>query len=179
MEQNRERSPATVNISWKSDQERILNLVFGTSVTGNTKVKQTLCAIRQENDKYLFHRDQHGNVVPELDLWEFGNCSETNAWIYYAELVDTLKKHREYREFHGPTDEWLIDLEIKNYFNKHMVSPIFIHLKWLACISWGLIKWKVLRTTFTAQKRDVQLWKTPNERDTATETSGLEQLRAH
>ena len=36
----------------------------------------------------------------------------------YSELVDTLKNDREFREFHGPTDEWLIDQENREYFNK-------------------------------------------------------------
>jgi hypothetical protein len=36
----------------------------------------------------------------------------------YAELVDKLKNDRKFREFHGPTDEWLIDQENREYFSK-------------------------------------------------------------
>src|SRR5436190_6757705 len=33
----------------------------------------------------------------------------------YSELVDTLKNDCEFHEFHGPTDEWLIDQENREY----------------------------------------------------------------
>ena len=36
----------------------------------------------------------------------------------YSELVDTLKNDRKFREFHGPTDELLIDQENREYFNE-------------------------------------------------------------
>jgi hypothetical protein len=36
----------------------------------------------------------------------------------YSEMVDKLKNDRKFREFCGPTDEWLIDQENSEYFDK-------------------------------------------------------------
>jgi len=36
----------------------------------------------------------------------------------YSELVETLKNDREFREFCGPTDEWLIDQEHREFFDE-------------------------------------------------------------
>ncbi|PKB99434.1 hypothetical protein RhiirA5_366410 [Rhizophagus irregularis] len=33
MEHNRNKQPHTVNVSWKANQENIINLAFGASVT--------------------------------------------------------------------------------------------------------------------------------------------------
>src|SRR4051794_19844523 len=45
----------------------------------------------------------------------------------YSELVDTLKNDREFCEFHGSIDEWLIDQEYREYFNKtYNIHPLFV-----------------------------------------------------
>ena len=81
MEYDRTEQPHTVNVSWKTaDQKNIINVAFGASASTNRKYKREVCRIRRENDRYLLPRDQYGNVIPELEKWEFGNCSETNAW---------------------------------------------------------------------------------------------------
>jgi hypothetical protein len=44
----------------------------------------------------------------------------------YSELVDKLKNDREYREFHEPTDEELIDKENRKYFKKtYRITSIY------------------------------------------------------
>ncbi|RIA95257.1 hypothetical protein C1645_816991 [Glomus cerebriforme] len=48
----------------------------------------------------------------------------------YSELVETLKNNHKIHEFHGPTDEWLIDQEDKEYINKTYgiakIDPLFV-----------------------------------------------------
>src|SRR5581483_10378323 len=52
---------------------------------------QRLCKIRQMNDRYLLPRDQDGNVISKLESWEFGNCSEMNAWTYLCQWRPDLQ----------------------------------------------------------------------------------------
>ncbi|PKB98734.1 hypothetical protein RhiirA5_366817, partial [Rhizophagus irregularis] len=83
IEHDRSKQPYTINVSWKANQKNVINLAFGASIpvpNRNWDDRKRLCLIRQKNDKYLLPRDQSGNVIPKLEKWEFGNCSEMNAW---------------------------------------------------------------------------------------------------
>ena len=92
IERVRKMRPATINVSWKSKRERVINLAFGASITAlNWENRKELCKIRQKNDKNLLPRDQHGNVPPKLDVWPFGNCSEMNAWTYLCQWRPDLQ----------------------------------------------------------------------------------------
>src|SRR3954447_9179482 len=92
IEQARNRQPRTVNVSWKTKHGRVINLAFGASITAlNWDDRKKLCEIRQKNDRYLFPRDLHGNVIPKIKVWEFGNCSETNAWTYLCRWMPDLE----------------------------------------------------------------------------------------
>ncbi|CAG8631287.1 5994_t:CDS:2 [Funneliformis caledonium] len=71
---------SSLRMEWMLDEEEIINLVFGTSITSlNWKDGQKLCAIRQVNDNYLLSQNQFENVIPKLEPWKFRNCSEMNA----------------------------------------------------------------------------------------------------
>src|SRR5581483_33216 len=87
MELNHWRLPATINVSWKSNQEKIINVAFGASITARNKnQRERLVAIRQQNDQYLLPRNQDGSVIPTLvDHWEFGNCADMNAWTFLCQ----------------------------------------------------------------------------------------------
>src|ERR1043166_1374522 len=73
----------------KSNQERIINTAFGASITAhNPDYRKQLCALRRENN---FPKDQFGNMIPKLTYWEFGNCAETNAWIFLCQWRSDLQ----------------------------------------------------------------------------------------
>lgn len=87
MENSRRRQPFTVNVSWKSNQQKITNHAFGASITAHDPDdRKELCKYRQNNDQYILPRDLHANVIPKLTDWEFGNCSEMNAWTYLCRV---------------------------------------------------------------------------------------------
>src|ERR1044072_5939503 len=103
--------PYTVNVFWKADQESIINLAFGASVTALTfNDRRTLCEIRQRNNSYLLPRDQYGNVILKLEKWEFGNCSEMNAWTYLCQWRPDLQiKSRTINKLQSYIQNWLTD----------------------------------------------------------------------
>ncbi|CAI2162326.1 12527_t:CDS:2 [Funneliformis geosporum] len=76
----------------------------------------------------------YGNVEPKLEVWEFGNCSETNAWTFLCRSDLQIKSRTiplQKRETKEPCENykaygWPIDQENKEY---HMVSPTFTHQK--------------------------------------------------
>src|SRR4051794_19844522 len=92
MERSCQRQPFTVNVSWKTTRERIINLAFGASITScSPEDKEQLCALQQRNDHYLLLQDQYGKVIPKLEYWEFGNCAEMNAWTYLCQWEQDLQ----------------------------------------------------------------------------------------
>src|SRR5581483_12527309 len=47
--------PKMINVFWKSNQEKIIGVAFGVSISAPTKRrKKELASIRIENDKHLF-----------------------------------------------------------------------------------------------------------------------------
>ena len=56
------------NSNWKPNQEKIIKVVFGASITAyNGNQRSQLIGIRQRYDQYLLPRDQDGNVIPSLE----------------------------------------------------------------------------------------------------------------
>ncbi|CAI2178955.1 6135_t:CDS:2 [Funneliformis geosporum] len=69
-------------------------------------------------DSFMPVDARSGNKVSNNISTEKNNNGTMQKLQSYSELVDRLKNDREFREFHEPTDEWLIDQENREYFNK-------------------------------------------------------------
>src|SRR6266540_3502130 len=65
-------------------------------------------------------RDKCLNLFMPIDIRSECQVSNNNSTQKknIRTMVDTLKNDRKFREFYRPTDEWLIDQENKEYFNK-------------------------------------------------------------
>ncbi|CAB4406100.1 unnamed protein product [Rhizophagus irregularis] len=79
--------PTTINVSWKSNQEKIIAVAFGVASSAPIlERKKELASIRKRNDQHLFPQEQNGDVIQKISRWEFGNCAETNAWTSLCQL---------------------------------------------------------------------------------------------
>src|SRR4051812_34805068 len=73
----RNKRPLTINASWKVDQEKIISVAFGASISAHQNTKEGITLFRQRINRYLF---PHVDVISKIEVWEFRNCAETNAW---------------------------------------------------------------------------------------------------
>ena len=69
-------------------------------------------------DLFMSVDARSGNQVSNNISTEKNNNGTMRKLQSYSELVDKLKNDRKFREFCGPTDEWLIDQENREYFYK-------------------------------------------------------------
>jgi hypothetical protein len=70
------------------------------------------------------------NQVSNNNSIQKGNKGSMQKLQSYPELVDRLMNDCEFRKFHGPTDEWLIDQENREFFGKKYgitsIHPMFV-----------------------------------------------------
>src|ERR1044072_3945826 len=91
----------------------VWKFVYETGVLGVRELLGDECL-----DFFMPVETRSPNRVSNNNSIQKGNEGTMRKLQNYLELVDTLKNDRKFREFHGPTDEWLIDQEYREYFNE-------------------------------------------------------------
>ncbi|POG72895.1 hypothetical protein GLOIN_2v1874867 [Rhizophagus irregularis DAOM 181602=DAOM 197198] len=130
-EHNRDRQPTTVNVSWKSNQGRIISPAFVWKCDSENRALGVRELLGDEClDLFMPVETRSPNQVSNNISIQKRNKGTMQTLQSYSELVDALKNDREFHEFHKSTDEWLIDQENKEYFKKTYditnIHPLFV-----------------------------------------------------
>ncbi|GET52499.1 hypothetical protein GLOIN_2v1791304 [Rhizophagus irregularis DAOM 181602=DAOM 197198] len=139
--------PTCINMSWITNRKRIT----------------------ENNDLFLFPQNPDGTICQSQEMWDYGNCAETNPWTHLTKLkpdylCEQLDKNNQFGFYQVTNKDSLgsIDAEYTEFLNETFgitgVQPVFIDhsgfVIWLLDKVGNMYQWNEMQRSLRYMEKD-------------------------